>query len=384
MWTTRPNHARNWALQFLSVWLFLVMMGPVRAQRATWIDDVGRWEDTLRPDQQPTLTSPLSLDATKPQTAAFASMEAWQTDRPRWLERWREWLGPMPPVHVTPPIEWLDSETIDGVVRSHVRIEVEPGVFMDAVVLLPHRPSIAPRSLPGIVALHPTTSNHLAEIAGALGESPRAVGWHFAKRGYAVLCPKNFLWQESTDFPAAVEKHSARHPQTLGMAKMLFDAQRAVDALVSLDEVNPNRIAAIGHSLGAKQVLYLMALDTRIAVGVASEGGLAFESTNWDAPWYLGPSVRDPSARPWNPAQLLALVAPRPLLILGGEQGPGAADGSLSLPAMSAAAPIWRLATDIPLGKPLPLAIWNHRLGHVFDQAQLDRSAAWIDAWNSE
>lgn len=383
MSTTRFKPAGKWGQLCIMGALVLAMTCSAPAQKATWIDEVSRWEDTLRPDQQQTLTNPLSIDATRPQPATYISMEAWQNDRPRWLERWREWLGPMPPVHTTPSIEWLDSETVDGIVRRHLRIEVEPGVFMDAVSLRPDQPSLGPRSLPGIVALHPTTSNHLAEISGALGESPRAIGWHFAKRGYAVLCPKCFLWQDTVDFSTAVERHQARHPQALGMAKMLFDAQRAVDALVSLDGVDPNRIAAIGHSLGAKQVLYLMAFDSRIAVGVASEGGLAFESTNWDAPWYLGPSVRDPTARPWHPAQLLALIAPRPLLILGGEQGPGAADGSPSMPAMSAAAPLWHLLSDSPKGKPLRLAIWNHRLGHVFDQIQLDRSAEWIDAWNT-
>ncbi len=108
--------------------------------------------------------------------------------------------------------------------------------------------------------------------------------------------------------------------RSLGMAKMLYDAMRTVDVLESLPEVDRNRIGAVGHSLGTKETLYLAALDERVKVAVASEGGIGFRSTNWDAPWYLGEAIRDEQF-PLNHHQLLALIAPRPILILGGESG---------------------------------------------------------------
>ena len=53
---------------------------------------------------------------------------------------------------------------------------------------------------------------------------------------------------------------------------MLYDAMRAVDVLESLPQVDRNRIGAVGHSLGAKETLYLAAFDERVKVAVASEG----------------------------------------------------------------------------------------------------------------
>lgn len=64
----------------------------------------------------------------------------------------------------------------------------------------------------------------------------------------------------------------------------------------------------MGHSLGAKEALYLAAFDERIKAAVASEGGTGFRSTNWDAAWYLGPAIRDENFS-LNHHQLLALIA---------------------------------------------------------------------------
>ncbi len=338
-------------------------------------DEHTAWWLQLPREQRGALLSPLGDRAV---SVAFDDRDAWDQVRGDWVRAWRDRLGPMPAVGTAPKLEWSATDLPDrdeGVLRRAVRIEVEPDVWVDAIVLTPDRESIPNRSLPGCVALHPTTSMHIEELAGLHGKGPRAAGWHLAKRGFAVICPKCFLWQDADSFDSAVAKHRARHPDALGMAKMLFDAQRAVDALLTLPEVDPNRLAAIGHSLGAKEVLYLMAFDERIRVGVASEGGLAFDSTNWDAPWYLGPSFRDPSNPPFDHAQLLALIAPRPLLVFGGETGPGAADGTRSLALMSAAAPVWTL-----YGKPLRLGMWNHGQGHVWEVPQWERAVAWLQS----
>lgn len=317
------------------------------------------------------------IDPTNPEFGAascsWQSLEEWARERPRWSQAWREHLGAMPTRFSPPHIEVLDISVRDGLERHKLRIEVEPGIYMDAILLVSATMKQAARSLPGIVALHPTVQDPLAEITGERDQGPRAVAFHLAKQGYVVLSPKCFLWQDTASFQRAADQHRDRHPNTKGMAKMLHDAQCAVDALVALPFVDPHRIGTIGHSLGAKEVLYLMAFDARVRVGVASEGGLAYTSTNWDAPWYLGASLPEDAKR-WDHAQLLALIAPRPLLVMGGESGPGAADGSQSLPVMEAALPVWKLFGDMP-----PLGLWNHRQGHFFGVEQWERSAQWLD-----
>ena len=162
------------------------------------------------------------------------------------------------------------------------------------------------------------------------------------------------------------------------MHKMLWDARRAIDILESLKkEVDPNRIGSVGHSLGAKETLYLAAFDDRIAAAVASEGGIGFSSTNWDAPWYLGPAVREPKF-PLNHHELLALIAPRPFLILGGETGPGAADGNRTWPYVEAASKVYRL-----FGDPVRLGLYNHHEGHSVSDSTFERLAEWLTTYLS-
>ncbi len=61
------------------------------------------------------------------------------------------------------------------------------------------------------------------------------------------------------------------------MIKHLFDNMRSVDLLQSLEFVDPNRIAAVGHSMGAGDVFDLMVVDPRVKAGILSGDGPADE-----------------------------------------------------------------------------------------------------------
>lgn len=365
-------------------------------RRADWIDKIHRWPDQVDPSNASHRANPPKSDL--PWLASVRTSADWQDARVRVQARFDSLLGPMPPVGTAPKLEVLSEDRIEGVLRRRVRIELETDVSMDAYILLPDGLDSSDLK-PGMVALHPTNNATIDEIAGVGNRGPRATGLEFAKLGYIVICPKCFLWQEGVGFDQAVANHTKRHPQARGMAKMVFDARRALDALLSIPQVDPKRVFAFGHSLGAKQVLYLMASDPRVLAGVASEGGVDLRSTNWEAPWYLNPPPRIPHGTPsqehradweadWGHDELLMLIAPRPVLIMGGQSGPGAADGSQSLPAMRGAFGIWRLfGTEIDSKKPvdasawLGLALWNHGQGHVFGDWQFEQARAWFEAY---
>lgn len=365
-------------------------------RRADWIDKIHRWPDQVDPSNASHRANPPKSDL--PWLASVRTSADWQDARVRVQARFDSLLGPMPPVGTAPKLEVLSEDRIEGVLRRRVRIELETDVSMDAYILLPDGLDSSDLK-PGMVALHPTNNATIDEIAGVGNRGPRATGLEFAKLGYIVICPKCFLWQEGVGFDQAVANHTKRHPQARGMAKMVFDARRALDALLSIPQVDPKRVFAFGHSLGAKQVLYLMASDPRVLAGVASEGGVDLRSTNWEAPWYLNPPPRIPHGTPsqehradweadWGHDELLMLIAPRPVLIMGGQSGPGAADGSQSLPVMRGALGIWRLfGTEIDGKKPvdasawLGLALWNHGQGHVFGDWQFEQARAWFEAY---
>ena len=93
------------------------------------------------------------------------------------------------------------------------------------------------------------------------------------------------------------------------MGKMLWDAQRALDLLAAWPGVDAARLGVIGHSLGAKQTLYVAAFDERVQAAVFSEGGIGIRMCNWNAPWYLGEAVDQPEFT-HDHAELLRLIAP--------------------------------------------------------------------------
>lgn len=349
-----------------AAWLLAAAWAAAGAARdVAWIHEVN-----VAP-QNPSLPHAGRIDALLPERGA--TRVDWERQRPVLIERWHGFLGRMPepgPLR----LEVRSSDRVGPIDRRLVEYEGEPGLRVQAWLLEPHDRA---GRLPALVALHQTTNASIDEIAGVGGRDEMQIGLKLAERGFVVICPRCFLWQDAADFGAAVTHHRLRHPHATGMAKMLFDARRAIDVLVSLETVDAGRIGAVGHSLGGKEALYLAAFDERVRAAVASEGGIGLRSTNWDAPWYLGPAIRD-EGFPLNHHQLLALVAPRPFLLIGGERGPGAADGDRSWVLINAALPVWRL-----YGEPVRLGLVNHRQGHAIPAAAFARMAEWLETYTA-
>ncbi|MBI5757248.1 MAG: dienelactone hydrolase family protein [Planctomycetales bacterium] len=322
------------------------------------------------PKPQPALSPLLRTPDGKP----IETVEQWRVERERLRKIWLEFLGPMPAERPPVKLEVLEEDRPDGCVRRLVRYESEVGLPVEGYLLLPTGVTATDRRA-GIVALHQTTNDSIRQIAGLAGPPEQQLGLKLARRGFVVFCPRCFLWQNAANYNVAVDTFRRRHPQTLGMRKMLWDAMRGVDVLASLPEVDAMRIGACGHSLGAKESLYLSAFDERVRVAVASEGGTGFTSTNWDAPWYLGPAIRQPNFS-LNHHQLLALIAPRPFLILAGESGSGAADGERSWPYVDGALGVYRL-----FGSPARIGLLNHRQGHSIPEPVWNRWTEWFETY---
>ena len=100
---------------------------------------------------------------------------------------------------------------------------------------------------------------------------------------------------------------------------------------------------------------------------------MGFRFTNWNAPWYLGKGI-DKDTFPLNHHQLLALAAPRPFLVLAGENSsPSASDGDRTWPLVEAALPAWRL-----YGGRSRLGLFNHRQGHSIPPIAFSRLHEWL------
>lgn len=296
-------------------------------------------------------------------------------DREQWLERrgairrwWLDFLGPAPepPADLKPRV--IEEDRAGDVLRQLVRLQVEPGCWMEVYLL---RPAMLDRRVPGVVVLHSTVDYTIRQPAGLEGPASHHIGLHLALRGFVTVCPRCFIWDYTgaTTFGDAVARLRERHPGWRGMGKMLYDAQRAADYLQGLGFVDPGRLGCIGHSLGAKETLFLCALDDRFSAAVSSEGGVGLSFSNWDAEWYLGPAIREPDFA-HDTHELLALAAPRPFLLIGG----GSADGAQSWPFVAAAMPVYRL-----MGGAEALGLLVHDAGHSLPPIALERAYEWLE-----
>ncbi len=300
----------------------------------------------------------------------------WEKQRDVLRGRWLEFLGPLVSARKTgdevspPKFEILEETQLDGFTRMKIRYETEPGTKTPAFLLVPDESS---ERRPAVVVFHTTDKTSYHQPAGTLAVTEKSFGDRLVRKGYVVLCPQNFLYTGSDErqvhpLEKPAKEFLQRRPNDKGMARMLLDGQIAVDLLVSLPSVDSKRIGCLGHSLGAKQVLYLMAFDDRVACGVSSEGGVDIDQSNWEAIWYLGAEVKKPDF-PLHHRELVALIAPRPFLLIGGD----ASDGEASRPTIESAIPVYRL-----YGKPENIKLLNHRKGHSVPPETLEAIDRWL------
>ncbi|MFN0196971.1 MAG: alpha/beta hydrolase family protein [Planctomycetaceae bacterium] len=346
--------------------------------RSVMADDVP-WLEEVQPQSPEKPLEQFSNLLKSSSGEPITTVEDWERQRKIIRRRWLDFLGPMPERNFDLDMKVVSEEIVGNVRRQLVEYNVEDDLRAPGYLLRPTA-DVPKGKWPAIAGLHQTTTQTIDEIAAVSGPEDMSIGMKMARQGYVVFCPKNYLWHnvnkknEGKGYTEAVAQLAERHPKTLGMMKMLYDAQRGVDLLCSLDDVDQQRIGAMGHSLGAKETFYLMAFDERVKAGVASDGGTGFTSTNWNAPWYLGKQIEQPDF-PLDHHELLALIAPRPFLILAGEVG-AAADGDRTWPYMQAALPVWEL-----YGKPVRLGMYNHRLGHVLPPEVYAKLEAWLKTY---
>lgn len=177
----------------------------------------------------------------------------------------------------------------DGIRREHVRIQVEPDVWMPMYLLIPPNAKALTR-----VFLCPPGHNGAGKYSVAGFRQYRAVkekidlynydyGYQLACLGYVAVCPdcRGFgerREQESvlTDSILAMKGDccSLAHmgePLGISVAAMLtWDLMRVLDYLEERREWDIHAVSCLGFSGGGMQTLWLSALDERVKLAVIS------------------------------------------------------------------------------------------------------------------
>ncbi len=310
--------------------------------------------------------------------------DRWKTRRVEIMDAWLKLLGPKPEqAPLDPVIE--SEETKDGIRHILLSFATEGTDRCRAYLLLPAGYKSGEKR-PAAVVFHQTTFETLKE---QVKPGRFTLGLELTQRGYVTLSPECYIMKDQRA-PAEyghtwgpsfqADKLLKRRPGWTGMGKMTFDASRCVDYLETRPEVDTKRIAACGFSLGAKETLYALAFEPRFAVGVAMEGGISLKMSNWLSSWYLTGFPADMIGEREH-HEVLALVAPRPFLIIGADDGTGknsnACDGVPSWPFVKAALPVYKA-----LGAGDRLGLFCNGLNaHDLNAYSKALAYCWIDQW---
>jgi dienelactone hydrolase len=295
-------------------------------------------------------------------------------------ERLLQLMGPLPtPAPLAPQVE--ERVVLEGgLVRERVTYQVEKGERIAAYLFLP--PGDRPR--PAILCLHQHAGQYdlgKSEPAGLAGDPNQFLALELARRGYVTLTYDHLGFEErrhprlaGRDYERFEFTRRLSDGRTL-QAKYAGDAMRAVDYLLTRPEVDGRRLGCIGHSLGGQQTLFTMALDPRLRVGVASCGFASLASIfaaaiNHNFALYV-PGL----AAEGDIGDLLALVAPRPFLIVAGREDPIFPFTGV-LAAYHQARAVYAQA-----GAADRLALLDLAAGHAFPPDARAQAYAWFDRW---
>jgi hypothetical protein len=245
-----------------------------------------------------------------------ASKADWGVRRDHVLGGMQQAMGPIPGPERRVPLDVRVLEETDqgDFLRRKIDFASEPGDRVPAWLLIPKRPG----PLPAVLALHQTVAIGKDEPAGLGGKENLHYGLELARRGYVVLIP---------DYPRfgdyKVDVYALGY-QSASM-KAIWNNMRGVDLLADLPRVDPERIGAIGHSLGGHNALFTAAFEPRIKAAVTSCGFTRFgryyngDLTGWSHAGYM-PRIKevygaDPKRMPFDFPEILGAIAPRGVFV---------------------------------------------------------------------
>jgi predicted esterase len=323
------------------------------------------------------LGEPQQLESLFPEENAL-SLQYWQGIRQTLTGRWRTVIG-------KPSFGEFDrtSEVIDS---------FEMTDFKGTVILQPTGPSqrqklflMEPKNVPrsprpgALVPFYDPDRMAGIDLKTREDISESTViqfGRHLVKQGYVVVCPEAFPYNTVPEpassegfawWQAGTDKILADNPGWTGIGKLTWDTSRAVDLLLDQPGIDAERILAIGHSLGGKMAFYTAAFDERITAVIASDFGIGWSFTNWDADWYFGTQIQDEDFT-LNGHHALALIAPRSFLLIAGE-----ADRPESWQHINEARQIYRLHK-----KENAVGCFMHMEGHTPTEDSMYAAYKWL------
>jgi dienelactone hydrolase len=244
-------------------------------------------------------------------------------------------MGELPPRPDPGKVTVLSKEDRPGYTLERFQFHNGGDMVVPGILMIPKG---LKKPAPAIVGLHGHSGTKDQFCPVSTSTQDQAVGPMLVERGYVVAAIDAYFNGERAGKgpggPAEAKEPSQEHSlvkldlwlgRTLwGM--MIRDEQCLLDYLETRPEIDPQRIGATGMSMGCTRAGWLAAVDDRVKaiVGVAcftryteliEHGDLARHGMYYFVPGML---------RHFDTEALFALVAPRPMLQLTGDQDAGA------------------------------------------------------------
>lgn len=221
-----------------------------------------------------------------------------------------------------------------GIRREHVRIQVEPDVWMPMYLLIPEtadyrtRPFLCPPGHNGAGKYTVAGLGEYTAIQEKIQYYHYDYGWQLARLGYVAVCPDCRGFGERREELADTQDSTAAlkgdcywlahmgEPLGIPVAGMLtWDLMRAIDYLEMRGEWDLEACSCLGFSGGGMQALWLSVLDQRVRLAVIS-GYLygyrdALLTLNRNCSCNYVPHLWEH----FDMGDIASLIAPRPLLI---------------------------------------------------------------------
>jgi dienelactone hydrolase len=357
----------------VATWLLAaLMLAPCHLMAQTNENDAARW--LAKADLPPAFKVP-------------ASLSAWKTKRRQVRNQLWELLGQLPPRPRIPDVKTLSREDRGDYVLEKFQFDNGAGATVPGYLLLPKNHSA---KVPAILYCHLHGGLYdlgKDELFMTMTNRPRLPGPTLASHGYAVLAIDAYCFGERNghgpggpdekgkDGEMTASKFNLWVGRTLwGM--ILRDDLMALDYLASRPEVDASRIGVTGMSMGATRAWWLMALDDRLKTGVPvccltrGHNLIEHELLSAHGIYYFVPNV----LAHFDNEAIVALIAPRPVLFLDGDQDINApVDGIHAIEA--AVRPAYRLygrENDFQ-------SIIYEGQGHLYTPEMWQKTLAWLD-----
>ena len=165
----------------------------------------------------------------------------------------------------SPDIRVTDSLKEDTYTRYTINFTVAENERVPAYLYIPFQKD-SPEKLPAMLVLHETDTMGKRAVDGQGTKPNRAYAKELAQRGYIVIAPDYPSFGDSQNYDFDNDRYES------GTMKGIFNHMRCVDLLQARDDVDPERIGVIGHSLGGHNAMFAGAFDNRLKVIVSSCG----------------------------------------------------------------------------------------------------------------